>query len=146
MLRIFLSNLNVQSIHCCRHIADNLQQRFGNKIRPLFWQAARAQTRRLFKLKMEVIQRQSKPVWEYLTVIKKTLWTTAYRAYPRYGHDTSNIIESVNPYSVLRLSEIIFFLHGPRNWSSLSTGELSSLAVGLDQNWALAVLPKHIGI
>jgi hypothetical protein len=23
-------------LHCCQHIADNLQQRFGNKVRPLF--------------------------------------------------------------------------------------------------------------
>jgi transposase-like protein len=23
-------------LHCCQHIADNLQQRYGNKVRPLF--------------------------------------------------------------------------------------------------------------
>ncbi len=83
-------------LHCCQHIADNLQQRFGNKVRPLFWQAARAKTRDLFKLKMEEIQVQSEPAFKYLMAIKKSLWTTSYSTYPRYGHDTSNIIESVN--------------------------------------------------
>ena len=83
-------------LHCCQHIADNLQQRFGNKVRPLFWQAARAKTSDLFKSKMEEIRVQSEPAFEYLMAIKKSLWTTAHRIYPRYGHDTSNIIESVN--------------------------------------------------
>jgi transposase-like protein len=83
-------------LHCYQHIADNLQQRYGNKIRPLFWRAARAKTKDLFQLKMEEIQVQSKPAFEYLMAIKKSLWTTAYRIYPKYGHDTSNIIESVN--------------------------------------------------
>jgi transposase-like protein len=60
-------------LHCCQHIADNIQQRFGNKVRPLFWQAARAKTRDLFKLKMEEIQVQSEPAFEYLMAIKKSL-------------------------------------------------------------------------
>lgn len=83
-------------LHCCQHIADNIQQRFGNKVRPLFWQAARAKTRDLFESKMEAIRAQSKAAFTYLKAINKTLWTTAYRSYPRYGHDTSNIIESIN--------------------------------------------------
>jgi hypothetical protein len=83
-------------LHCCQHIAGNLQQRFGNKVRPLFWQASRAKTRDLFKSKMEEIRVESEPVFEYLMAIKKSLWTAAYRIYPRYGHNTSNIIESVN--------------------------------------------------
>jgi hypothetical protein len=45
---------------------------------------------------MKEIQVQSKPAFEYLMAIKKTLWTTVYKTYPRFGHDTSNIIESVN--------------------------------------------------
>src|SRR6266536_4165951 len=83
-------------LHCCQHITDNLQQRFGNKVRPLFWAATRAKTRDLFQSKMEEIQVQSKPTLEYLTAIKKSLWTTVYQTYPQYGHNTSNIIESVN--------------------------------------------------
>jgi hypothetical protein len=30
--------------HCCQHIADNLQQRFGNKVKPLFWRVCEAKT------------------------------------------------------------------------------------------------------
>jgi hypothetical protein len=45
---------------------------------------------------MEEIHAQSKAAFTYLMAINKSLWTTAYRSYPRYGHDISNIIESVN--------------------------------------------------
>ena len=35
-------------LHCCQHIADNIQQRYGNKVRPLFWRARREKTKELF--------------------------------------------------------------------------------------------------
>lgn len=83
-------------LHCCQHIADNLQQRYGNKVRPLFWQACRAKTPELFAQKMEDLKAQSQPAFEYLSLIKRSIWTRAYSTYPRYGHDTSNIVESLN--------------------------------------------------
>jgi transposase-like protein len=42
-------------LYCCQHIADNMQQRFGNKIRPLFWRAARALIKACFKEEMAVL-------------------------------------------------------------------------------------------
>jgi len=83
-------------LHCCQHIADNLQQRYGNKVRPLFWKACRAKTRELFYEKMEELKAQSVPAFDYLYNIKKKTWARAYSTYPRYGHDTSNIVESLN--------------------------------------------------
>src|ERR1700710_1917511 len=83
-------------LHCCQHIADNLQQRYGNRVRPLFWNACRAKTRQLFAEKMEELRAQSQPAFDYLSNIKKSTWTRAYSTYPQYGHDTSNIIESLN--------------------------------------------------
>ena len=58
-------------LHCCQHIADNLQQRYGNKVRPLFWRACRAKTRELFHTKMEELKAQSIPAFDYLDNIKK---------------------------------------------------------------------------
>ena len=48
-------------LHCCQHIVDNLQQRYGNRVRPLFWNACRAKTRQLFAEKMEELRAQSQP-------------------------------------------------------------------------------------
>jgi hypothetical protein len=40
-------------LHCCQHVADDLQQRYGNKVRPLFWRTCMAKTGELFYEKME---------------------------------------------------------------------------------------------
>src|ERR1700678_4093470 len=83
-------------LHCCQHIADNLQQRFGNKVRPLFWAIAYAKTRDLFAEKMKLLQVENKDAYSYLQAIDRKLWTRAYQPYPKYGQNTSNIIESLN--------------------------------------------------
>jgi hypothetical protein len=83
-------------MHCCQHIADNLQESCGNKVRPLFWRACRAKTKELFHEKMEELKAQSVPAFDYLYGIPKRTWARAYTTYPRYGHDTSNIVESLN--------------------------------------------------
>lgn len=83
-------------LHCCQHIADNLQQRYGNKVRPLFWRVCRAKTKELFHETMEELKAQSIPAFDYLCGIQKRTWARAYTTYPRYGHDTSNIVESLN--------------------------------------------------
>ena len=83
-------------LHCCQHIADNIQQRFGNKVRHLFWRAARAKEPRAFDIAMEAIQDENKEAFEDLRGISKRFWTRAFAPYPKWGHDTSNIIESFN--------------------------------------------------
>ena len=45
---------------------------------------------------MEVIQEENKDAFQYLKDIDKKLWTRVYTLYPKLGHDTSNIIESLN--------------------------------------------------
>ena len=84
-------------LHCCQHIADNLQQRYGNKVRPLFWRACGAKIKELFHEKMEELKAQSTPDFDYLCGIHKRTWDRAYTTYPRYVNDTSNIVESLNP-------------------------------------------------
>jgi hypothetical protein len=83
-------------LHCCQHIADNLQQRFGNKVRPLFWAIAYTKSRATFAEKMELLWVENKDAHAYLQAIDKKLWSRAYQPYPKYGHNTSNIIESLN--------------------------------------------------
>jgi hypothetical protein len=55
-------------LHCCQHIADNLQ-RFGNKVRPLFWAAAYAKTPEAFAEKIELIQLENESAYSYLLAI-----------------------------------------------------------------------------
>ena len=45
-------------LHCCQHIADNLQQRFGNKVRPLFWNAAYAKTQEALQRKWNFLNKK----------------------------------------------------------------------------------------
>jgi hypothetical protein len=48
---------------------------------------------------MEAIQDKNKEAFEYLTGISKKLWTRAFAPYPKWGHDSSNIIESLSVVS-----------------------------------------------
>ena len=41
--------LNALQSHCCQHIADNVQQRFGIKCQPLFYAVAQARSKDVFK-------------------------------------------------------------------------------------------------
>jgi hypothetical protein len=45
---------------------------------------------------MAVLWKENKAAFQYLSGIPKETWSRAYQPYPRYGHDTSNIIESLN--------------------------------------------------
>jgi transposase-like protein len=83
-------------LHCCHHIADNLYQKYGNKVRPPFWRARRADTKEPSHEITEDLKVQSTPAFHYLCSIQKRAWPRAYTAYPRYGHDTSNIVEPLN--------------------------------------------------
>jgi hypothetical protein len=45
---------------------------------------------------MEAIQNENKEAFEYVSGISKRLWTRAFAPYPKWGHDASNTIESLN--------------------------------------------------
>jgi predicted membrane-bound mannosyltransferase len=45
---------------------------------------------------MEELKAQSVPAFDYLYSIPKRTWARAYTTYLRYGHNTSNIVESLN--------------------------------------------------
>jgi phage gp36-like protein len=69
--------------YCCQHIADNLQQRYRNKVRPLFWIAARAKTSSAFTAAIDVIQKENNNAFLYLNDIDRKLWTRVYAPYPK---------------------------------------------------------------
>ena len=87
--------------HCCQHIAENIRARFGgvkSGCVKLFWRAARAKTGIEFEEKLADIKRINEDCETYLRGIPARQW--AFHAFPtpRYGYDTSNIVESVNSH------------------------------------------------
>ena len=45
---------------------------------------------------MAALREKNEAAFQYLNGIPKETWSRAYQPYPRYGHDTSNIIELLN--------------------------------------------------
>lgn len=83
-------------VMCCQHITENIHKKFGRDYKPLFWQIARAQSQSAFNIAVQALQRDSPQVKEYLQSISYKNFTFICFLLPRFGHDTSNIVESVN--------------------------------------------------
>ena len=93
---------------CCQHLADNVQARYGVLPRKIFWQMARARSWKLYEeARSELLVASSEAV-SYLDGIDTTRWALHSFPHARYGHDTSNISESVNK-----------FLNGMRSFSPI---------------------------
>ena len=82
--------------YCCQHLKENFVTLHGRALSALFWKIARATTVEEFEHAMLQL-RETKPAGEaYLRKIDPALWAQAHFTGKRYGHDTSNIVESVN--------------------------------------------------
>jgi hypothetical protein len=81
---------------CCQHIAENIHKRFGREYRTPFWQIARAQSETAFDSAVQALKRDAPRVEEYLSSIGYNTFTYVHFLLPRFGHDTSNIVESTN--------------------------------------------------
>jgi hypothetical protein len=86
--------LNAKHSYCCQHISSNIQSRFGITCRKLFWNTAYVTTKAEFDIAMDSILKDSRPVAAYLHSIET--WATYVFPLLRYGHITSNIVESLN--------------------------------------------------
>lgn len=81
---------------CCHHLKENFTVKFGRSLGPLFWQAARARTTSSFEAALGKIGEVKKDAETYLRNSDPQLWAEAHFPGRRYGHDTSNIVESLN--------------------------------------------------
>jgi transposase-like protein len=82
--------------HCCNHIADNIAADYGNKCKPLFWKCARAKTKEAFEIALRALSTHSREAGCYVDNIPHHAWARYAFPKPRFGHDTSNINESIN--------------------------------------------------
>ena len=89
----------INHIHCCQHISENIYARYGKAAKRLWWPIARATSPEPRQEAMGALKEANLKAWEYV----KALDTSTFLAYhvnalgySRFGHDTSNIVESVN--------------------------------------------------
>ena len=87
--------------HCCHHLKENFTEKFGRALQPLFWAAARAKTRAAWDGALEKIRAKKPEAALYLEQAEPETWAEAWFRGRRFGHDTSNIAESLN--QVLRI-------------------------------------------
>ena len=81
---------------CCQHIAENIHKRFGIQYKAPFWQIARAGSDRAFDIAVQALQTDAPEVEEYIASIGYENFAFTRFPLPRFGHDTSNIVESTN--------------------------------------------------
>lgn len=83
--------------HCCFHIRENFKTRFGIRLtEKYFWSIAESKTPYDFNTRLQQLRFEKAPAAEYLEGINRELWVTAFFPGKRYGHHTSNIVESLN--------------------------------------------------
>ena len=81
---------------CCQHLKENFTTTYGRGLASKFWVIARAESGQKFENSM-LTHSEIKPAAErYLRNIHPRLWEKGHFPGSRYGHDTSNIVESVN--------------------------------------------------
>lgn len=82
--------------HYYNHIADNIAGDYGNKCKPLFQKCARAKIEEAFKTALAALSSYSSEAGRYVDNIPHYAWARYAFLRPRFGHDTSNINESIN--------------------------------------------------
>src|ERR1700709_1443025 len=81
---------------CCQHIAENIRKKFGVQYKAPFWQIARAGSEYDSDNAVQALQRDAPQVEEYISSIGYKNFAFTHFPWPRFGHDTSNIVESTN--------------------------------------------------
>ena len=81
---------------CCHHLKENFTEKFGRGLAPLFWAVARARTEERYIAVLQKLRETKEAAAIYLENAHPETWVEARFPGRRYGHDTSNIVESVN--------------------------------------------------
>jgi transposase-like protein len=63
----------VTQAYCCQHIADNVQQRFSLKCRPLFWACAQARSKEEFHCALKALMEEDVDAKNYVNAIDHKL-------------------------------------------------------------------------
>lgn len=86
---------------CCHHVKENFVLKFSRSLEPLFWLVARAHSEHAYLAALEKLREKSEEAAAWVTTQEPEKWVAALFPGRRYGHDTSNAVESQN--AVLKL-------------------------------------------
>jgi hypothetical protein len=82
--------------HCAQHIAANIQSRYGIAARELWWPMVYARTKQDYDIALQILKTHNRHAGIYAQKIKPELYAAYAFPVPRFGHNTSNIVESLN--------------------------------------------------
>lgn len=75
--------------------------KFFRTLKSLFWRICRANSKARFESLIDKLRQINELAAQYLLDALPELWAKAYFVRTRFGHDTSNVVESIN--KVLKL-------------------------------------------
>lgn len=81
---------------CCYHLKTNFTEKFGRALSPLFWRVARASSEATYNVALKELRERKAEAACWLEGQDPTKWAEWCFPGRRYGHDTSNITESLN--------------------------------------------------
>lgn len=81
---------------CCQHFKENFTTKFSRTLKPLFWKIANTTTVLKFDACITELRAVNNKAADYLILSDPRLWSVAHFVDCRFGHLTSNIVETVN--------------------------------------------------
>ena len=81
---------------CAQHLKENFTTKYSRTLKPLFWRIVRANSVARFKAIIDELRAINAPAAQYLLDQQPELWAKAHFIGTGFGHDTSNVAESVN--------------------------------------------------
>ena len=103
---------NILRAVCAQHLKDNFTTRFSRTLKPLFWKIVRANSVARFDGLIQQLREVNPLAAQYLLDAQPELWAKAHFDGTRFGHDTSNVVETVNKTLLLnRESPIVILLN-----------------------------------
>jgi hypothetical protein len=82
---------------CAYHLIDNFTIKYS-LYKPLFWQICRANSKVQFDSLIDKLRKINELAAQYLLDAQPELWAKYHFAGTRFGHDTSNVVESIIRY------------------------------------------------
>jgi hypothetical protein len=81
---------------CCHYLKDNFTTKFSRTLKPLFWSIVNANSISRFDALILKLRGANNDAADYLLDSNPSLWAKAYFDGTRFGHNTSNVVESIN--------------------------------------------------
>jgi hypothetical protein len=81
---------------CCHHLKDNFTIKFSRTLKPLFWSIVNTNSISRFDALILKLCEANNNAADYLLASKPSLWAKAHFNGTWFGHNTFNVVESVN--------------------------------------------------